>query len=175
MSSKFLFAFYVILHAESLLGKAVNDKPLRLKHLTKCTYDYEVTVYTARGDKSTHSDGYQVHALVSVDSFSLKASDLPKICSLIPLSCTTSVTKYSNYLPSPCWSYVTSPLSIFDVDSSNPIVMLRCVKVVGFSFFVPCIFYTKKCLKRSFPPCAAIVTLLVCPIMEQCYFISGLP
>ena len=115
MSSKFLFAFYVILHAESLLGKAVNDKPLRLKHLTKCTYDYEVTVYTARGDKSTHSDGYQVHALVSVDSFSLKASDLPKICSLIPLSCTTSVTKCSNYLHSPCWSYVTSPLSIFDV------------------------------------------------------------
>ena len=128
MSSKFLFAFYVILHAESLLGKAVNDKPLRLKHLTKCTYDYEVTVYTARGDKSTHSDGYQVHALVSVDSFSLKASDLPKICSLIPLSCTTSVTKCSNYLHSPCWSYVTSPLSIFDVDSSNLIVVLRCVK-----------------------------------------------
>jgi len=28
------------------------------------TYDYEVTVYTARGSKSTLSDGYQVHALV---------------------------------------------------------------------------------------------------------------
>ena len=28
-----------------------------------------MTVYTARVDKSTHSDGYQVHTLVSIDSF----------------------------------------------------------------------------------------------------------
>ena len=77
MGSKFLFAFYIILHAEILQGKMVNQKPLRLKPLTKCTYDYEVTVYTARGDKSTHSDGYQVHALVSIDSFLLIAMDLP--------------------------------------------------------------------------------------------------
>ena len=46
MSSRFRFAFFVILHAESLLGKTVNQKPLRLKPLTKCTYDYKVTVYT---------------------------------------------------------------------------------------------------------------------------------
>ena len=69
MSNKFLFAFYFILHVESLQGKTVNQKPLRLKPLTKCTYDYEVTVYTARGEKSTHSDGYQVHALVSMIHF----------------------------------------------------------------------------------------------------------
>ena len=29
------------------------------------------------------------------------------------------------------------------VDSSNPIVMLRCVKVIGFSFFVPAYFIPK--------------------------------
>ena len=32
----------------------------------KCTYTYEVAVHTARGVHSTASDGYQVHALVSL-------------------------------------------------------------------------------------------------------------
>ncbi|RMX40651.1 hypothetical protein pdam_00009913, partial [Pocillopora damicornis] len=91
MSGRFLFVYYVILHAVSLQGKTISQKPLRLKPLTKCTYDYEVTVYTARGEKSTHSDGYQVHALVSIYSFSLKASDLIIKYSLIPISCTISV------------------------------------------------------------------------------------
>ena len=166
MSGRFLFVYYVILHAVSLQGKTISQKPLRLKPLTKCTYDYEVTVYTARGEKSTHSDGYQVHALVSIYSFSLKASDL-----IIKYSCTISVKKCSNFLHSPGWLDITSPLSIFVV-----IVMLRCVKEQNifhphcfffcvFFFFIPCIFYTKKYLKRSFP-CASIVTSVGFPIME---------
>jgi len=52
------------LYVASLQGKVIQEKVLQLSHLTKCTYDYEVTVYTARGAKSTLSDGYQVHALV---------------------------------------------------------------------------------------------------------------
>lgn len=144
MSGRFLFVYYVILHAVSLQGKTVNQKPLRLKPLSKCTYDYEVTVYTARGEKSTHSDGYQVHALVSIYSFSLKASDLIIKYSLIPISCTISVKKCSNFLHSPCWLHITSPLSIFVV-----IVMLRCVthlpsegaKYSSSSLFFLCFFF----------------------------------
>ena len=59
----FLFCAQV-LYVASLQGKIVQEKELQLRQLTKCTYDYEVTVYTARGAKSTFSDGYQVHALV---------------------------------------------------------------------------------------------------------------
>ena len=65
MCCKYLLAVVVILHAVGLQGKTVTQKQLRLNYLTKCTYDYEVTVHTARGAKSTLSDGYQVHALVS--------------------------------------------------------------------------------------------------------------
>ena len=32
----------------------------------KCTYTYEVAVHTARGARSTASDGFRVHALVSL-------------------------------------------------------------------------------------------------------------
>ena len=130
MSGRFLFVYYVILHAVSLQGKTISQKPLRLKPLTKCTYDYEVTVYTARGEKSTHSDGYQVHALVSIQSFSLKASDL-----IIKYSCTISVKKCSNFLHSPGWLDITSPLSIFVV-----IVRLRCVKEQNI-FHPHCFFF----------------------------------
>ena len=59
----------LVLHVASLQGKVVNDKVLQLSHLARCTYDYEVTVYTARGAKSTLSDGYQVHALARYSSF----------------------------------------------------------------------------------------------------------
>ena len=61
----------LVLHVASLQGKAVKEKVLQLSHLSKCTYDYEVTVYTARGAKSTLSDGYQVHALVRYSSVTL--------------------------------------------------------------------------------------------------------
>ena len=70
MLRKYLFALLVILHIDGLQGKSATQKSLRLQHLTKCIYDYEVTVYTARGDKSTHSDGYQVYALVRLTSIS---------------------------------------------------------------------------------------------------------
>ena len=30
-----------------------------------CTYSYELVVHTARGSRSTESEGFQVHALVS--------------------------------------------------------------------------------------------------------------
>ena len=51
--------------------KGKLSKVLQLSQLTKCSYDYEVTVYTARGAKSTLSDGYQVHALVRYSSFTV--------------------------------------------------------------------------------------------------------
>ena len=47
----------------------MNAQFLRLSHLTTCTYDYEVSVHTARGAKSIASEGYRVHALVSYNSF----------------------------------------------------------------------------------------------------------
>jgi len=68
MNSKYFLVGVLVLHVASLQGKAVKEKVLQLSHLTKCTYDYEVTVYTARGAKSTLSDGYQVHALVKYNS-----------------------------------------------------------------------------------------------------------
>ena len=71
MRSKHFLFWLLVLHVASLQGKVVNEKLLQLSQLTKCTYDYEVTVYTARGAKSTLSDGYQVHALVRYSSFTL--------------------------------------------------------------------------------------------------------
>lgn len=71
MCSKYLLVYVLVLHVASLQGKTVQEKALRLSHLTKCTYDYEVSVHTARGAKSTLSDGYQVHALVRYNSFTL--------------------------------------------------------------------------------------------------------
>lgn len=43
----------------------INGKRLAYLQHSKCTYSYEVAVYTARGSKSTESDGCQIHALVS--------------------------------------------------------------------------------------------------------------
>ena len=68
MYSKHFLVYVQFLYVASLQGKIVQEKELQLSQLTKCTYDYEVTVYTARGAKSTLSDGYQVHALVRYSS-----------------------------------------------------------------------------------------------------------
>ena len=43
----------------------LKEKRLAFLQHSKCTYSYEVAVHTARGSKSTESDGYQLHALVS--------------------------------------------------------------------------------------------------------------
>ena len=75
MHSKNFLIGVLVLHVASLQGKAVNEKVLQLSHLTRCTYDYEVTVYTARGAKSTLSDGYQVHALVRYSSVTLTTTN----------------------------------------------------------------------------------------------------
>ena len=75
MHSKNFLIGVLVLRVASLQGKAVNEKVLQLSHLTKCTYDYEVTVYTARGAKSTLSDGYQVHALVRYSSVTLTTTN----------------------------------------------------------------------------------------------------
>ena len=64
MYSRNCLVCVLVLYVASLQGKVVKEKVLQLSHLTKCSCDYEVTVYTARGAKSTLSDGYQVHALV---------------------------------------------------------------------------------------------------------------
>ncbi len=45
--------------------KELKEKRLSFVQHSKCTYTYEVAVHTARGSKSTESDGFQVHALVS--------------------------------------------------------------------------------------------------------------
>ena len=71
MYNKYFLVGVLVLHVASLQGNVVKEKVLQLSHLTKCTYDYEVTVYTARGAKSTLGDGYQVHALVKYSSVSL--------------------------------------------------------------------------------------------------------
>ena len=71
MCSKYFLVCVLVLHVASLKGKVVNQKVLHLSQLTKCTYNYEVTVYTARGAKSTLSDGYQVHALVRYSSLTV--------------------------------------------------------------------------------------------------------
>jgi len=69
MHREYFHVCVLVLHVASLQGKAIKEKELQLSHLTKCTYDYEVTVYTARGAKCTLSDGYQVHALVRYSLF----------------------------------------------------------------------------------------------------------
>ena len=69
MHSEYFHVCVLVIHVASLQGKAIKGKELQLSHLTKCTYDYEVTVHTARGAKSTLSDGHQVHALVRYSLF----------------------------------------------------------------------------------------------------------
>ena len=71
MRSKHFLFWLLALHAACLQGKVIKEKALQLSQLTKCTYDYEVSVHTARGAKSTLSDGYQVHALVRCSSITL--------------------------------------------------------------------------------------------------------
>ena len=71
MHSKFFLVYLLFLHVTSLQGKVINKKVLQLSQLTKCTYDYEVSVYTARGAKSTLSNGYQAHAFVRFSSFTV--------------------------------------------------------------------------------------------------------
>ena len=70
MNSKNLYVFITLLIANNLQGKAFSDSKqfLRLNHLTTCTYDYEVLVNTGRGAKSTASEGYRTHALVSYNT-----------------------------------------------------------------------------------------------------------
>ena len=71
MNSKYFLVCVLFLRVDSLQGKVINEKVLQLSQLTKCTYDYEVSVHTARGAKSTLSDDYQVHALVRCSSVTL--------------------------------------------------------------------------------------------------------
>ena len=49
-SKHFLFCL-LVQRVASLQGNVVNEKVLQLSQLTKCTYDYEVAVYTVRGAK----------------------------------------------------------------------------------------------------------------------------
>ena len=67
----YLFICIVTLLTTSLQAKTIERTFLRLSYLTTCTYDYEVSVHTARGAQSTASDGYQVHALVTYNLFAL--------------------------------------------------------------------------------------------------------
>ena len=46
--------------------KELKERRLSFVQHSRCTYSYEVAVHTARGSKSTYSDGFQVHALVSI-------------------------------------------------------------------------------------------------------------
>ena len=58
------FAFLFTKEASALPG-LLNQGHLVFVQNSKCIYSYEVAVHTARGSKSTESDGYQLHALVS--------------------------------------------------------------------------------------------------------------
>lgn len=49
-------------------SKDQKEKRIVFIQHSKCTYSYEVAVHTARGSKSTESDGFQVHALVSTNA-----------------------------------------------------------------------------------------------------------
>ena len=51
--------------------KEIQEKRLSFLQHSKCTYSYEVAVHTARGSKSTESDGFQVHALVSTKAINV--------------------------------------------------------------------------------------------------------
>jgi len=64
MYSKPLLICILTLLANILQGKTIKENFLQLSHLATCTYDYEVSVHTARGSQTTASDGYQVRALV---------------------------------------------------------------------------------------------------------------
>lgn len=55
----------VAFRANVTASKDPNEKRLSFLQQSKCTYSYELAVHTARGSKSTESDGFQVHALVS--------------------------------------------------------------------------------------------------------------
>ena len=52
--------------------KELKEKRLSFVQDSKCTYSYEVAVHAARGSKSTESDGFQVHALVSITPYTMK-------------------------------------------------------------------------------------------------------
>ena len=58
------FAFLFTQEASALPG-LLNQGHLVFVQNSKCIYSYEVAVHTARGSKSTESDGYQLHAVVS--------------------------------------------------------------------------------------------------------------
>lgn len=58
------FAFLFTKEASALPGLLKQGHLVFLQN-SKCIYSYEVAVHTARGSKSTESDGYQLHALVS--------------------------------------------------------------------------------------------------------------
>jgi len=42
-----------------------RGKRLAFSQHSKCTYSYEVALHFARGSKSTDSNGYQLHVLLS--------------------------------------------------------------------------------------------------------------
>ena len=56
-SKHFLFCL-LVQRVASLQGNVVKEKVLQLIQLTKCTYDYEVTMYTVRGAKLPRGWGY---------------------------------------------------------------------------------------------------------------------
>ena len=58
------FAFLFTKQA-SALPRLLNQGHLVFLQNSKCIYSYEVALHTGRGSKSTESDGYQLHALVS--------------------------------------------------------------------------------------------------------------
>lgn len=52
--------------------KEQKEKRLSFTQHSKCLYSYEVAVHVARGSKSTESDGFQVHALVSKNNITAR-------------------------------------------------------------------------------------------------------
>ena len=61
----FAIILEIILTIRHAGDAAVLGQRLSFVVHSTCTYDYEVSVHTARGTRSTASEGFHLHALVS--------------------------------------------------------------------------------------------------------------
>ena len=57
----------VAFHENAAASDKIQEKRLSFDQHSKCTYSYELAVHTARGSKSTATDGSQIHAMVSYE------------------------------------------------------------------------------------------------------------
>ena len=61
----FVFELYCQECRGLVIPQKLSLQLLSFARYTPCSYSYELAVHTARGSRSTESDGFQLHALVS--------------------------------------------------------------------------------------------------------------